>query len=286
MKKEVKEIVVNKLIEACEKEGKLPWTKGILNDVFPTNPASKTKYKGFNKLLLNFFGSLTKEFLTMKQVNSLGGTVNKGAKGFPVIYWNMYNKTQKRSALPEDKGDDEIIPILRYYTVFDIKDTSIESKKVMIQKNHKREKRIEEFVEKFFKETNLKLETDHCGTASYNETSHRVRISDISFYEKRDEYYSTLFHEMVHSTHKAMKRKLGGGFGSTNYSKEEIVAETGSMFLCSYFGIEKETSQNSEGYVQGWFNHLREKPEELINGANAAEKAVDYMLQITGFEEE
>lgn len=286
MKKEVKEIVVSRILEACEKEQTLPWTKGLLNNIYPMNPATKTKYKGFNKLLLSFFGSKTKEFLTMKQVNSMGGKVNKGAKGLPVTYWSMYNATQKRAALPEDKKEDEIIPILRYYTVFDITDTTIESKREIIQRNHERKEDIEEFVEKFFKATNLKLNTEHCGTASYRPSEHSIRISDISFYEKRDEYYSTLFHEMIHSTQKAMNRKTGGGFGSTNYSKEEIVAETGAMFLCSYFGIEKETGKNSEAYLQGWFSHLKKKPEELIHGANAAEKAVDYMLKITEFEKE
>ena len=71
-------------------------------------------------------------------------------------------------------------------------------------------------------------------------------------------------------------------WGDHNYSKEEVVAETGAMFLCQYFGIAKDTSRNSQAYLQHWSQKLRENPMWLISGANAAEKAVNYMLKSAG----
>ena len=41
-------------------------------------------------------------------------------------------------------------------------------------------------------------------------------------------------------------------FGSTNYSKEELVAEMTAAFLCGETGIENQTIDNSAAYINGW----------------------------------
>ena len=64
-----------------------------------------------------------------------------------------------------------------------------------------------------------------------------------------------------------------------SYSKEEIVAEFGAALLCRQFGITSE-DDNTAAYLQGWSEAIKENPDWLINGANAAQKAVDYMNEI------
>ncbi|MFC2946815.1 zincin-like metallopeptidase domain-containing protein [Virgibacillus sediminis] len=71
------------------------------------------------------------------------------------------------------------------------------------------------------------------------------------------EYYSTLFHEMVHSTgHKdRLHRKevmQANTHKSRDYSKEELVAELGASMLCGICGIDNETIDNSASYIDSW----------------------------------
>jgi len=56
-------------------------------------------------------------------------------------------------------------------------------------------------------------------------------------FESQAEYYSTLFHELTHSTGHAKRLAREGFdrpqlFGSESYSREELIAEMGSAMLC------------------------------------------------------
>ena len=99
------------------------------------------------------------------------------------------------------------------------------------------------------------------------------------------EFYSTLFHEMVHSTgHKDRLGRLDTGvklasFGSEDYSKEELIAEIGSAFLMNYIGIEtSKTFKNSAAYIQSWLKVLRNDNKFIVSASSKAEKAMKYIL--------
>ena len=60
-------------------------------------------------------------------------------------------------------------------------------------------------------------------------------------FEARNGYYATVFHELTHATGHSSRldRKLDtkrAAFGSGDYSREELVAEMGSAFLCGEAG--------------------------------------------------
>ena len=66
-------------------------------------------------------------------------------------------------------------------------------------------------------------------------------------------------------------------FGSTNYSKEELIAEMTSAMLCGVTGIENKTIDNSAAYVQGWLKKLKNDPRLVVLAAAQAQKAADYI---------
>lgn len=66
-------------------------------------------------------------------------------------------------------------------------------------------------------------------------------------------------------------------FGSPVYSKEELVAEFCSAFLCHESGIEN-TIENSAAYIQGWSRKLKEEPRLLVQAASLGEKAAQHIL--------
>ena len=94
------------------------------------------------------------------------------------------------------------------------------------------------------------------------------------------EFYSTAFHEMVHSTgaEKRLHREFGM-FGDGVYSKEELVAEIGASSILYVLGIETDsTFQNSTAYIQSWFKALSNDNEMVVSAAARADKAVRLIL--------
>ena len=70
-------------------------------------------------------------------------------------------------------------------------------------------------------------------------------------------------------------------FGDEEYSKEELVAEMGAAFLCGFCNIEQKTIDNSAAYISGWLRSLKNDKTLLVQAASAAQKAADYILNIT-----
>ena len=97
-------------------------------------------------------------------------------------------------------------------------------------------------------------------------------------------YYSTLFHELIHSTgHESrLNRAFGARFGDDLYSKEELVAEMGAAFLCAIAGIANEnTERNTTAYIQNWISELQEDNRLIVHAAGNAQRAVDSILEIS-----
>ena len=96
------------------------------------------------------------------------------------------------------------------------------------------------------------------------------------------EYYSTAFHELVHSTgHTSRLNRLThpSFFGTEDYSKEELVAEIGASALVSHVGLENERSfRNNAAYIQNWLTVLKGDKRFIVSASGKAEKAVNLIL--------
>jgi antirestriction protein ArdC len=67
-------------------------------------------------------------------------------------------------------------------------------------------------------------------------------------------------------------------FGSDSYSKEELIAEMTSAFLCGEAGISQETIQQSASYIENWSAKFKDDTKIVVCAAAAAQKATDYIL--------
>lgn len=74
-------------------------------------------------------------------------------------------------------------------------------------------------------------------------------------------------------------------FGSELYSQEELVAEMGTCYLQSFASITSEF-QHSAAYLQGWLGKLKNDKFFIFQAASAAQKAVDYILNLQDKAEE
>ena len=100
------------------------------------------------------------------------------------------------------------------------------------------------------------------------------------------EYYSTVFHELTHSTgHASRLNRLTNPafFGSEAYSKEELVAEIGASALVSHVGLETSNSlRNNVAYIQNWLRVLKDDKRLIVSASGKAEKAVNLILGSVG----
>ena len=129
------------------------------------------------------------------------------------------------------------------------------------------------------------------GRAFYSPSRDSVTVPELSQYAKPEEFYSTLFHELAHATgHKSRLNRDGithfCSFGSTDYSKEELVAEMTAAFLCGHCGIDNATIANSAAYLQGWIKALKGDKKLAVMAGAQAQKAANYILNKKQTEEE
>ena len=150
----------------------------------------------------------------------------------------------------EKKEDDgQSIPFLKCYTVFNAQ--QIEGMEDAIPKQ---KKDIEfnpiERAEKILREFADSPQVVHRQQrAFYNSTRDFINLPQKETFKSIEEYYSTLFHELGHSTgHETrLNRKTLNkinSFGDHSYSKEELVAELSSAFLCEKSGISSAVIDN------------------------------------------
>lgn len=295
MSKKVYEVVTNKIIKLIEESEELVWRKPwntVIGKGTPINYVTKKGYSGFNYVALttiaNAFGK-PNVWLTFNQAKKAGIKVNKGAESIPLIYWN-FKETEKETTEIDENGNEITktkkvkYPFCRYFRVFNIADTDAEYEEET-KEEEETELNFDEVSENTIKdylkrEAELTFNATKSNSAYYNPRRDEVVVPELSQYEAEDEYYSTVFHELVHSTgHKSRLNRLNDGenmFGSKTYSKEELVAEIGASILCNIHGFEN-TMDNSVAYIKGWLKKIKEEPHVLISACTRAYKAVDMI---------
>lgn len=281
------EIITNKFIEQLEK-GVVPWQKpwsmnnGNANDV-AISYTTRKPYSLLNQMLL---GWRTGEYLTFKQIQSLKGSVKKGAKSQMVVFYTPIKVTEKDKVTNEDI--EKTIPCLKYYNVFHIEDTIGIASKIECAETENESTPIEcaeNLIQGYLsREKNLKFINDRLTDKAYfAPLQDLVQVPTMKQFKVVEEYYSTTFHELTHSTmtEKRCNRKTNCNFGSELYSKEELVAEIGSAFLCSLAGIDNtKIFTNSVAYIQSWLKALKNDTKLVVIASSQAEKAVKYIANL------
>jgi hypothetical protein len=74
-------------------------------------------------------------------------------------------------------------------------------------------------------------------------------------------------------------------FASHERGKEELVAEFGAAFLCGFCGIAPKTVENAAAYIAHWIAQLRHDKILLIQAASQAQRAVDFILNVSASKE-
>ena len=275
----INKMITARLIERIKATGSLPWKKPWTSvSLMPKNLITGKNYRGVNVFLLHMLGYASPYFLSMKQVNALGGKVRKGETACPIVFWRFI---EAKEEAPDQKG----YAMLRYYRVFNVAQCDgLPESKVPVVEITKREHTPLEAAEQLVREM---PSPPRIGTgrtlASYSPSLDTVSMPRSEWFATGEEYYGALFHELSHSTGHATRcaRKSimdPSGFGSHAYSQEELVAEMSAAFLCGWCGILLTTEKNQAAYLRGWLKQLKADPSMLIKAGCQAQKAFDYIM--------
>lgn len=285
MSTDVYKIVTERVISMIE-SGTTPWRKTWRGSDAPCNFISKKKYRGINSLLLGMSHFSSSYWLTFQQVKTLGGYVRKGEKSELVIFWKFLNEVSESndSEANSDNKKQNRPPLLRYYRVFNIEQTEGLEKHLLEEQTEQPFTPIEtatKIIEVMPQRPRIQHKEQ---SAYYSPMMDYVNLPRPETFDSADNYYAVAFHELTHSTgHESRLNRTGvagkqlASFGSDDYSREELIAEIGSAFLCTEAGI-KSTLENSASYLKGWLNVLKGDSRLIVVAASLAQRAVDFIL--------
>ncbi|MCW3108359.1 MAG: hypothetical protein JWQ09_2865 [Segetibacter sp.] len=284
--KDVYALVTDKIIELLE-AGTIPWRKPWTEAGLPRNLLSMKPYSGINLLLLNSMGFAQNLFLTWKQLKTIGGSVKKGEKGTMVVFQKML----KSETVKEGKKKVEKKILLRYYTVFNVGQCK-EIPEAIFPKVEERNNEPLLECASIINEMPLCPQIIHVDEDAYYVPSmDYINMPEMQTFDSSENYYGTLFHELIHST--GHPDRIGRKevyddprYGSDLYSLEELVGEMGSCYLKSYTGISIDDLSNNAAYIQGWLEVFNGDKRFVIKAASQAQKAVEYILKVNESKEE
>jgi len=267
--------VTDRIIEQIE-QGIIPWCKPWISNDKAISHATGKPYSLLNQLMLGRPG----EYLTFKQCQAAGGKVKRGAEASMVVFWKFIEQED------EETGEKKEVPFLRYYNVFHIDQCEGVSAKYTTETTFldgaDTLAAAQEIIYDYLSREGVNLSHEEGDRAFYSPSTDEIVLPIHKQFMSLAEYYSTVFHELTHSTgHEERLNRLNRAafFSTEDYSKEELVAEIGAAALVNHVGLETGNSlRNNAAYIQNWLGVLKNDKGFIVSAAGRAEKAVNLIL--------
>ena len=309
------EMMIEK-IESINEDWRKPWfTEGALQ--WPRNLSGR-EYNGMNAFMLMLHcekeGYKIPRFCTfdcVQRMNKPGKdgqelprvSVLRGEKSFPVMlttFTCIHKETKEKikyddyKNLSEDeKKEYNVYPRMQVFRVFNVQQTNLrEARPELWEKLEKENGRPEvkageqfdfEPVDRMISE-NLwicPIRPMHQDSAYYSITKNEIVVPEKRQFKDGESFYSTLFHEMTHSTgaEGVLDRLKPTSFGSKEYAREELVAELGSALVSQRYGMTKYIKEDSCAYLKSWLDKLKESPQFIKTTLMDVKKASSLITQ-------
>ena len=280
--------ITDKIIRELE-QGRVPWVQPWLGSEggtaaplgLPKNAATGRAYSSINILVLwgavAERGFTTQKWLTFRQALKLGAHVKKGERGTTVVYADRFIPYRERARAAETGDEPDAIPFLKRFTVFNVDQCADLPADIAPPPETIAENLILPQAEALIVATGAEIRIG--GTrAFYVPSADYIQVpSPATFFEPIN-FHRTVCHELGHwsGAPNRLNRDLSGGFGSSSYAREELVAEMTGAFVCAALSI-VPTVRHAD-YLANWLEVLREDNRAIIRAASAASKAADYLL--------
>ena len=269
-RKDVQTIINDKIIEQLEKRivpWCKPWTAGI-----PINLITRKPYRNINLLLLSCLGYDKNIFIRENQMKTVGASILPGERAHMVAFWNYKDEAGKDQA-----------PQLRYYFVYNVAQCSGISEDLLnVAANDPFDfEACQRIVSDMPHRPELRSKES---MAFYDVLEDCINMPKEKAFRSKEEHYSALMHQLVHSTgHHTRLDRMGvvqmTEYGYTGCSQEEIVAGTGTRYLEALTGISSSAPQTDE-YIKSCICKLQSDKTLIFTSASLAQKAIDFILDL------
>jgi antirestriction protein ArdC len=294
---QLREKITAQIVAALESNNLPPWRRPWSvnkNAGLPANVVSKKPYRGINPILLDVASArhnlASKWWATFKQWRDLGGKVMRrpadvpeGQWGTNIVFWTPVTKTEK-DAEGDEKTDRYFV--MRSYTVFNV--DQVEGDNL----NHLRVGHADtngeavpiidyQPAEEAIAATKVSIRYSG-GRAFYSPTHDYIQVPPKASFEAADEYYETIFHELVHATEHPTRLDWSRKEADNSYAMGELVAEIGACYLARELGVPaSENLTNHVAYLSNWLKAMKDDPKFIFTASSQASKAADFILSFS-----
>lgn len=285
--KEFRKNIADEFVNSLKEDPEHWQRKWSVAGMRPENCVTHMKYRGINRFFLTYEAvkrnSTDMRWATFKQIQEKGWRLKKGAKSVQVEFWRPYNKKIHSVVSWEEyklaKNQDDYCLLSRYYHVFNAKDI-IGIPPIKKVNNHITQ---HEAVNKIIDGMKIKVLNDGMDSAYYSVANDIIHLPSKEVFDNDYAYNSTLLHELSHATgaKERLDRPLSGTTHTSEYAREELIAEISACFTGADIGLQYENAdfKNHKAYIQSWISEIEKKPETLFDAIKQADQAADYLLE-------
>lgn len=304
------ELMIEKMKEVHSSNWTKPWFTSRFKG-FPQNLTGRS-YNNQNKVVLYFicdkYKYKTPIFVTFNQARNEKVQVLKGAKAFPISYYDLIIKdkiTGKRvtrefykNLSPTEQEKYKVIPFLKYYNVFNLDQTNYsevypEKWNALVKEfglninsgNNFRNALLDSVIEKQTWLCPITLKEQD--GAFYSPYKDSITLPERYQFIDDKEFYYTALHEMAHSTgHPERLARKFGSFGSTEYAREELIAELSAAVTGRDLGMAVTPRKENAQYLDGWCSIISSDPKFIMTILSDVNKAVTSLEEGIGLNRE
>lgn len=311
------EMMIDRMEQMKDSDWKQGWIGGANGYAgLPQNVGGRN-YSGSNSFFLQLHtaakGYQLPVYLTFNQAHNLKAHVLKGEKSFPVVYWDMMVKDKDgkkvssdeyKAMSKEERKNLDVIPFIKAFPVYNVDQTNL---------REVQPERVQKLIDKFkvpeLRDTQgmyahsaldrmiqqqswlCPIQADKRENGAYYSPSRDIVVLPMKaqfntgntpeeIYRDGMEFYSTMLHEMTHSTMtpERLNREMGGKFGDPKYAKEELVAELTAAMISHSMGFDSKITDNSAAYLDSWIGVLKKEPKFIASIMADVNKASDLIL--------
>ena len=301
--------ITDVIIEMLEQHKKSNYTSAWYNlsgdSLFAQNRATKHTYSGINQLMLQYlrnkYNYSFNGWLTFKQLDNLGGKIQKGSKAAMVVYKShlyldantgknitsmiikMINSGQSIEHIDYQKRG-----YLKGYNVFNI--GQVDNLPDEYYKMEELEKLTEfernEKAEYLINCTNANIKYVAGNSAHYKPGTDEIELPQRRQFISNEAFYSVIFHELGHwsgAKHR-LNREITNKFGSKEYAFEELIAELNTAYINAMLGFESRITDNVS-YINSWLSVMKNDKKFVVSASSQAQKASNFILEFSEVEQ-
>lgn len=295
---------INDKVIAGLKDKGLKWFRPFKDGVtgsFQALSAYGRPYKGWNQFILSSLAierGWVNKWYTFAHIQKCEGYINKGESGTNIFMWQISYAVERNgkttfypvlASVPEaDKKDAKKVFYLKQWKVWSISQTNIpHSTPNLPVTEEETELDSHADAEAILQGWSNVVPTKHTnqGRAYYSPSADFIHMPEKTskMWQSSGDYYKVFFHEAIHSTgHKSRLNRLEetARFGNEEYSKEELIAELGALYLETITGIDclVDDFKNSQAYINGWIKAIADDKNLIMQASRKSQDAVNLIL--------